>query len=382
MSDRLPASTIEVADSISTIPAAEWNRLTAGHPMLSHAFLDGLHRTGCATAATGWAPRYLLLKITGRLEAAMPLYLKTHSYGEYVFDWAWADAYFRAGLDYYPKLLSAIPFSPVAGDRLLVSDPCYRGPLIDAAIQLAEEAELSSFHCLFPSEEEAEEMQKRGLLIRSGVQFHWHNRGYDSFDSFLATMNHDKRKKIRQERRKLAADITFRRLTGTDITTADLHFFHRCYVHTYREHRSTPYLTRNFFLHLRETMADQLLLIIAEQAGQPVASAFNLFQTESDVRTLYGRYWGTTKFVPGLHFETCYYQALEFCIEQKIARFEGGAQGEHKLARGFSPVKTLSAHWLARPEFASAVERYLSRETEGVEAYIDELSEREPFRKG
>ena len=311
------------------------------------------------------------------LEGAIPLYLKDHSYGEYVFDWAWADAYQQAGLNYYPKLLCAIPFSPVTGRRLLVSESRFRGPLIDAVVQLAKESGLSSFHCLFPAEDEAAEMQERGFLIRTGVQFHWHNAGYASFADFLAGMTHDKRKKIRQERRKVTdAGITFRRLTGDNIQEADWRFFHRCYVNTYRAHRSTPYLSLEFFLHLGVTMANQVLLIIAEQDGKPIASAFNLFNEQ----TLYGRYWGTTGFNAGLHFETCYYQAIEFCIERGIARFEGGAQGEHKLARGFIPVKTLSTHLLARPEFSSAVERYLTRETSGMAAYIDELNERQPFK--
>jgi len=371
------SATIEVSSSISDIPAAEWDRLTDGHPLLSHAFLDGLHCTGCATANTGWTPQFLLLKVDDKLEGAMPLYLKDHSYGEYVFDWAWADAYERSGLNYYPKLLCAIPFSPVTGQRVLVSDPHYRQPLIDAAIQLAKEANLSSFHCLFPSTSEAAEMRERGLLLRNDVQFHWYNADYQSFDNFLAGMSHDKRKKIHQERRKITqAGITFRWLTGKNIREEDWRFFYRCYVHTYRAHRSTPYLSLDFFLHLGKHMADQVLLIIAEQAGNPIASAFNLF----NAKTLYGRYWGATTFSSGLHFETCYYQAIEFCIERGIACFEGGAQGEHKLARGFTPVKTLSMHWLARPEFSAAVENYLARETNGVAAYIDELNERRPFK--
>lgn len=368
---------IEVADSISSISAHEWDRLAGGHPLLSHAFLDGLHRTGCAAGDSGWTPQYLLLKVNGALEGALPLYLKDHSYGEYVFDWAWADAYQQAGLNYYPKLLCAIPFSPVTGRRLLVSEPRFRGPLIDAVVQLVQESGLSSFHCLFPAEDEAAEMRERGFLLRTGVQFHWHNAGYESFADFLATMTHDKRKKIRQERRKVTdAGITFRRLTGANIQEADWRFFHRCYVNTYRAHRSTPYLSLELFLHLGVTMADQVLLIIAEQDGKPIASAFNLFNEQ----TLYGRYWGTTGFNAGLHFETCYYQAIEFCIERGIARFEGGAQGEHKLARGFIPVKTLSTHLLARPEFSSAVEHFLARETSGMAAYIDELNERQPFK--
>jgi len=377
MSDDPIAATIEVSESISAIAPIEWNRLTNNHPLLPHAFIYGLHRTGCAAGTSGWEPRYLLLHVGNRLEGAIPLYLKHHSYGEYVFDWAWADAYERAGLDYYPKLLCAIPFSPVSGSRLLVSDARYRGALIDAAIQLAKENGLSSFHCLFPTEDEAAEMQQRGMLLRTGVQFHWQNPGYESFDDFLAQMSHDKRKKIRQERRKVTdAGITFRRLTGEYIGEADWRFFHRCYTNTYRAHRSRPYLSLDFFLHLGATMADQVLLIIAEQNGQPVASAFNLFNDQ----TLYGRYWGTTGFASGLHFETCYYQAIEFCIERRLSDFEGGAQGEHKLARGFMPVKTLSTHWLARPEFSSAIERYLAQETNGMAVYMDELNERQPFK--
>ena len=371
------STTIEVADSIAHISAAEWNRLAGDHPLLSHAFLNGLHSTGCAAPNTGWSPQFLLLKVDRRLEGALPLYVKDHSYGEYVFDWAWAEAYERAGLNYYPKLLAAIPFSPVTGNRLLVSDACYRGPLIDAALQISRESRLSSFHCLFPTEAEADAMQERGMMLRTGMQFHWHNPGYKSFDEFLAGMSHDKRKKIRQERRKLHdAGVAFRRLTGSDISATNWDFFHRCYVNTYRAHRSTPYLTRAFFRHLAATMADNVLLIVAEREGKPIAAAFNMFNAD----TLYGRYWGTTEYIPGLHFETCYYQAIEFCIERKISRFEGGAQGEHKLARGFVPVKTLSAHWLAHPEFASAVERYLTRETVGMANYIDELNERQPYK--
>jgi len=374
-----PQATIEVAQSIASVPAAQWDALAGGHPLLSHAFLDTLHATGCAAEASGWAPHYLLARQGGRLVGAMPLYLKYHSWGEYVFDWAWADAWERAGQRYYPKLLSAIPFSPVSGPRLLVAHPRWREPLLDAALSLAADNDLSSFHCLFPSEPEAEQMAARGLLMRTGVQFHWENAGYESFDALLATMSHDKRKKIRQERRKVAeSGVTLKRLSGAAISEADMRFFHRCYVATYRAHRSTPYLTSEFFQEVRRKIAAQLLLVIAERDGKPIASALNLF----DASTIYGRYWGATEFVPGLHFETCYYQAIEFAIERGIAWLEGGAQGEHKLARGFRPVKTLSAHWLAHPEFARAVETYLKRETHAMASHIDELNERAPFRKG
>jgi len=369
---------LEIAETITDIPAASWDALAGSHPLLSHAFLDGLHRTGCATRASGWAPRYLLLRRGGELVGAMPLYLKDHSYGEYVFDWAWADAYERIGRRYYPKLLGAIPFSPVSGARLLVRDGAHRAPLIRAALALAHQSGVSSLHILFPDDAEAAQLEQAGLLIRHGVQFHWHNAGYANFDELLVGMNQDKRKKIRQERRKVSeAGVFFRRLTGAQIREADWNFFCRCYAATYRAHLSTPYLNRAFFHHLGETMTDQVLLVIAERDGKPIASALNLF----GAGVLYGRYWGATQFIPGLHFETCYYQAIEFCIERGIERFEGGAQGEHKLARGFAPVRTQSAHWLAEPQFASAIERYLQRESSGIEAYIDELSERQPFKQ-
>jgi len=379
--DPTAAHQIEIADSISRIPAADWDRLANQHPLMSHAFLDGLHQSGSACAESGWAPRYLLLREQDKLLAAMPLYLKSHSYGEYVFDWAWAEAYQRAGLDYYPKLLSAIPFSPVSGARVLAGNgdeaDARRHALLDAALQFAQASGVSSFHCLFPNDAEAAHLQQRGLMMRGGVQFHWHNPGYASFDEFLGGMSHDKRKRIQQERRKVnGAGVSFRRLTGAAITENDWDFFHRCYVNTYHLHRSTPYLNRNFFEHIGTNMADQTLLVIAENDGEPLAAALNFFGGD----VMYGRYWGASRFVSGLHFETCYYQAIEFCIEHKITVLEGGAQGEHKLARGFKPVATRSAHWLAKPEFATAVARYLARETEGIDGYLDELNERQPFK--
>jgi predicted N-acyltransferase len=381
MSASNPRSTtlaLEIAETITDIPAASWDALAGGHPLLSHAFLNGLHRTGCAAPASGWAPHYLLLKRGLELVGAMPLYLKDHSYGEYVFDWAWADAYERIGRQYYPKLLSAIPFSPVSGTRLMTRDSADRETLIRGALELARQSGVSSLHVLFPEDAEAALLEHAGLLIRQGVQFHWYNADYSSFDQFLASMNHDKRKKIRQERRKVnEAGMVFRRLTGSQIEEGDWNFFYRCYASTYRAHLSTPYLNRAFFRHLGATMADQVLLVIAELDGKPVASALNLF----GAGVLYGRYWGAMQFISGLHFETCYYQAIEFCIEHKIDRFEGGAQGEHKLARGFRPVRTQSAHWLAEPQFSSAVERYLARESSGMDVYIDELNERQPFKE-
>jgi predicted N-acyltransferase len=382
----MPEFYARVLDDLSGVDASDWNRLAGDHPMLSHEFFQALHQSGCAAAASGWLPQFLTLwdqaptrhgsgSPAPRLRAAMPLYLKSHSYGEYVFDWAWAEAYQRHGLAYYPKLLAAIPFSPVSGPRLLATTDAERTALVRAALGLAQD--VSSLHVLFPEPQEAALMRSAGMMLRAGVQFHWSNPGYASFNEFLAQMARDKRKKISQERRKVrAAGVSFRRLRGREIGEGDWALFARCYNRTYRAHRSTPYLNLEFFQRLGQTMPQQVLLVVAERSGKPVASALNLYSQN----TLYGRYWGALEYLPCLHFETCYYQALEFCIEQKIKVFEGGAQGEHKLARGFLPVKTLSAHWLAHPEFSDAVERFLEREQQGIERYVNELNEHNPFR--
>jgi len=367
---------IRIVDTLEGIEPRAWNALAAGHPFLRHEFLHALHDTGCACERTGWAPRYLTLWRENALVGAMPLYLKSHSYGEYVFDWAWAEAYQRHGLVYYPKLLGAVPFSPVTGPRLLAQDSTTRALLARGALELAREA--SSLHVLFPTEAEARELEAAGMLLRHSVQFHWENRGYASFGEFLADLASAKRKKIRQERRRVQeTGIRIRRLTGADVTEAHWRFFTRCYNSTYRAHHSSPYLNLALFLRLGETMPEQLLMVIAEMEGEPVASSLNLFSPT----TLYGRYWGSVTHVPLLHFEVCYYQAMEFCIERGIRVFEGGAQGEHKLARGFMPVQTWSAHWLQRPEFSDAVAKFLAGESAGIEAYVDELHERSPFRQ-
>ncbi|HEY9397945.1 MAG TPA: GNAT family N-acetyltransferase [Burkholderiales bacterium] len=368
---------IRVLDSLSGVPAADWDRLAGRQPFLRHAFLHALHETGCASGKTGWMPQYLSAWRDKELVAALPLYLKTHSYGEYVFDWAWADAYERCGLAYYPKLLSAIPFSPVTGPRLIGTDPEARAELRRAALQLAEQ--VSSFHVLFPDTAEARAWHDAGCLMRRGVQFHWRNEGYENFDAFLGTLSRAKRKNIRQERRRVAnAGITFERKTGDRISGEDWRFYTRCYNHTYRAHHSTPYLNLAFFERLSDTLPENVLMVIAQRDGRPIAAALDLYTDEA----LYGRYWGALESIPGLHFETCYYQALEFCIERGIALFEGGAQGEHKLARGFLPVETWSAHWLRHPQFNDAVERFLAREMMGMESYIDELNERSPYKHG
>lgn len=370
------SSATRVVEDLATVPAEQWNALAGDQPFLRHEFLTALHETGCASARTGWAPRFLTLWESNRLVGALPLYLKSHSYGEYVFDWAWADAYERNGLAYYPKLLSAIPFSPVTGPRLLGRDAAARARLIAAALELARG--VSSLHVLFPDAEEAHELQRAGLMLRRGVQFHWSNPGYRDFDEFLATLTHDKRKKIKQERRKVRdAGVSFARKVGRDIAEEDWRFFMRCYSRTYRAHMSSPYLNLAFFTRLGRDLPDNLLLVLAERDGRPIAAALDLFTPTA----LYGRYWGSVEQVPALHFEACYYQGLEFCIERGIGTFEGGAQGEHKLARGFMPRETWSAHWLRHPQFADAVERFLAREAVGVGRYIDELREHAPFRR-
>jgi predicted N-acyltransferase len=367
---------LRVLDSLADVPPDQWNSLASGHPFLRHEFLHALHETGCACERTGWVPQYLSLWRDGRLEAAMPLYLKSHSRGEYVFDWAWADAYHRHGLEYYPKLLAAIPFSPVCGTRLLARTREAKLRLISASLELGEQA--SSLHVLFPTDDESKDLAAAGLMLRRGVQFHWQNDGYENFEEFLARLSHDKRKKIRQERRKVfEAGVRFQRLVGNEIRNEHWEFFARCYNSTYQAHHGTPYLKLSFFKRLGETMPENMLLVLALLDGKPVASALNVFSSTA----LYGRYWGSVGYVPNLHFETCYYQAIEFCIERKIPLFEGGAQGEHKLARGFTPVQTTSAHWLKHPAFADAIEKFLERETAGVEQYVDELNERAPFKK-
>ena len=368
----------EVVDALTAVTAGEWDSLAGDDPFLSHEFLSALHESGCASPATGWTPQYILLRKNGALEAAMPLYLKTHSYGEYVFDWAWADAYYRHGVEYYPKLLSAVPFTPVTGPRLLAATDEARDRLIVAALALARELKVSSLHCLFATRQEAQSMIARGMMPRTTIQFHWANRGYASFDEFLQTFSHDKRKKVRQERRKVAdAGIRFKWLEGDEIRERDWAFFNRCYRQTYREHGSSPYLNLEFFSRIGRTMPRHTVMIVAERDGAAIASSLNL----RGPGRLCGRYWGALQHHSALHFETCYYQGIDYCISRGIATFEGGSRGEHKLARGLLPVETCSAHWLARPEFADAIGKFLEREATGLEGYVDELNERSPFKQ-
>ena len=343
---------------------------------MQHAVLQALEATGCVGPEIGWEPVHLALFRNGCLEAAMPLYVKHHSWGEFVFDWAWADAYRRHGLAYYPKLVCCAPFSPVPGPRLLARSDADRAALIQAALALTHEMGFSSFHVLFPTAADHAALDATPLLHRSGFQFDWKNEAYAGFDDFLAALTHDKRKKIRQERKKLAAlGVTFRWIEGRDGTDADWDHFYRCYADTYVRHGSEPHLNRAFFANLRETMPNNLLLIVADRNGAPTAASFCM----KDGQRLYGRHWGTLEYVPGLHFETCYQQGIEYAIAHGLEVFEGGAQGEHKLARGLVPTATHSCHWLENAEFREAVDRFVARETDAISHYIDELDG--PFRR-
>jgi len=373
---------LTIAESLRDTDAAEWDALLgpdpaaqACHPFVRHAFLNALIETGCASARTGWQPQFLILRRAGALAGAMPLFVKSHSYGEYVFDWAWADAHARHGVEYYPKLLCAVPFTPVTGPRLLGVDDAARRTLLAAALEMAQQ--VSSLHILFPTQTDALLMQERGMMLRRTVQFHWENAGDADFEAFLARMSHRRRKNIRQERRRVReAGVTFRWLQAEQIERAHWEFFHRCYRMTYAAHGSRPYLSLPFFVQFGTTLGEHVVLVLAERAGAPVAAS--LLVRGGDA--LFGRYWGAVEHIPLLHFECCYYQAIEYAIAHGLRSFEGGAQGEHKLFRGLMPVETLSAHWLAHPAFARAVDDFLERERRGVARYVNELAEHSPYK--
>lgn len=374
--------TVEITESIQEVNAISWDALVEDMPLLSHAFLSALETSGSVGKGTGWQPYPMLVHERGAqnhnvLVGAMPLYVKSHSYGEYVFDWAWAEAYQRGGLNYYPKLLSAIPFTPVTSQRLLAKSVKIQALMIEALGKTLHTHQLSSAHVIFPDDNSAEALLLAGWMQRQGVQFRWENENYHHFDDFLSGLSHDKRKKIRQERKKVAATgVVCKSIKGMDITPLQWDFFYQCYMNTYIEHHSTPYLTPEFFYTIGQSMPQNILLILAYVEGVPVASALNIYNQT----TLFGRYWGAMHYVPNLHFELCYYQAQEFCIAEKIRYFEGGAQGEHKLARGFRPRATCSFHKIADAEFANAIQGFLNKESQGIAAYTNELDERVPFK--
>lgn len=368
---------LEVAESIAKLPADAWDVLAGGVPLLSHAFLSAFETSNSVGAGTGWQPCFLLLYDDAQLIGAMPLYVKYHSYGEYVFDWAWAEAYERNGLSYYPKLVSAIPFTPITSSRLLANHPDTKALIVNTLSQIMRQNKMSSAHVLFPDDDSAEWFKQAGWMQRQGVQFRWQNLDYSDFDEFLSQLSHDKRKKIRQERKKVTdSGVICLQVKGGEITPEQWNFFYQCYENTYREHRSTPYLTRDFFTTIGNSMPQNILLILAYLDEKPIAAALNIY----DEVTLYGRYWGSMQYVPNLHFELCYYQAQIFCITEKIEFFEGGAQGEHKLARGFKARPTCSFHQIANPDFAAAIEDFVVQESKGLAAYANELDERAPFK--
>ena len=470
---------IRVLDSPQAIDAIQWNELLALqepdgalNPFMRHEYLTAMQASGSAVPNTGWTPRLIALYNDTELLGACALYLKSHSYGEYVFDWAWANAYQQHGLAYYPKAVVASPFTPVPGPRLLAKDAALRVQLVKALIAWCESEKLSSLHLLFGHEADIAACAEAGLMLRHTVQFHWKNmaptlvaartalppegadlarggpslrpvaptlvaartalppegadlarggpslqpvastlvaartalppegadlaRGgpslrpvapthtqFKDFDDFLGSLNQEKRKKIRQERRKVTeAGVIFRAICGAEMSNADWDFFYRCYERTYLEHGNAPYLSRNFFEHMASQMKENWLMFVAEREGRPMACSLIALSTgtQDGQKTAYGRYWGALERVDCLHFEACYYQPLQWCIAHGFDSFEGGAQGEHKMARALLPVKTTSAHWLAHPSFADAVERFLAREGEGISDYMQELERRNPFK--
>ncbi len=459
---------IRVANSPLEVDAAAWDALLQAQdnpsPFMRHAYLAALHASASACNKTGWTPHFFTLYIDGELLAACAIYEKAHSYGEYVFDWAWANAYAQHGLPYYPKAVAAVPFTPVPGARLMARSDAARAALLQALLRWCGQSGMSSLHLLFLNENDAAACAQAGLMLRHTVQFHWTNsaptlpasrgslppegarfalgrpggetpahtlpasRGslhFHDFDAFLMSLSQEKRKKIRQERRKVFdAGVTFRWSQGRDITLAEWDFFYRCYERTYLEHGNAPYLNRDFFRRMANTMPDQWLLFTAERNGRPIATSLIAIdarsmrvsdqhapgdraepcfaqvkeepatragdteqstvphnRTNETVKVAYGRYWGALERVDCLHFEACYYQPLQWCIDHGYHRFEGGAQGEHKMARALLPVKTTSAHWLAHPSFADAVARFLEREGAGIENYLNALDQRSPLKR-
>lgn len=378
---------ISSVSTLAGIDPAEWNAVANPHglpydPFLSWEFLEAMESSGAATPRTGWRGAHILVRDTNeRLRAAMPMWFKYHSRGEFVFDQSWAEAWQRAGGEYYPKLLCAVPFTPVTGRRRLVAPgpdaELYRAALLDGALQLAEQTGVSSLHINFIEDAEAPLFEKAGFLSRTDQQFHWRNDGYGSFDDFLASLSSEKRKNLRKERAKAQAGLTFQHVRGSEITEDHLDIFFEFYMDTGNRKWGSPYLTRKTFSILRERMANDILFIFACEGDEIIAGAMNLVGSD----TLYGRYWGTLDARPMLHFETCYYQAIDYAIAHGLKTVEAGAQGGHKLARGYAPVLTRSAHWIAHPGFRDAVAEYLQRERAAVDEDMNYLRDRTPFKK-
>jgi predicted N-acyltransferase len=394
MPDGTDAIAVRVVARIAELPAAEWDALAGANPFVSHAFLAALEESGSATAETGWLPQHLAIAgRDGRLIGAVPLYLKSHSYGEYVFDWGWADAYERAGGRYYPKLQACVPFTPVTGPRLLVHPEAEReavaGALTAAMLELARQSGVSSLHVTFPSEAEWRHLGAAGFLQRTGLQYHWQNRGYRTFDDFLAALASRKRKAIKKERRQVAeSGVRLRALTSDEIEPRYWDVFYRCYRATSDKKWGPAYLTRDFFHLLGERMGERVVLIVAEHDGRPVGAALNLVGGgpsqqggSQEGGTLYGRNWGALARFKFLHFEACYYQAIDYAIRHRLAWVEAGAQGEHKIQRGYLPTTTYSAHWIRDPALKQAVAHFLDRERRGIGEEQMILESFSPFRK-
>lgn len=382
---------MQIVPDVGALPAARWDALLAQQaqptPFMRHAYLHALQASGSATASSGWLARHVCLWQGAELVAACPLYVKDHSWGEYVFDFAWAQAYQQHGLAYYPKAIIAVPFTPVPGSRLLARNAGSRQRLLQATLAYCQQQELSSLHLLFGDADDQAAAQALGLMPRAQVQFHWHNRQpqtgrpFADFEDFLTALKRDKRKKIRQERRRVAeAGVTFRWARGADITPDDWSFFYRCYERTYLEHGNAPYLSPDFFARTAAQQANDWLLFVAERGGRAIACSL-IAVADAPQPVAWGRYWGALERVSCLHFEACYYQPLQWCIRHGIQRFEGGAQGEQKLARALLPAQTHSMHWLAQPAFADAVDRYLQQERRAEARYVDVLQRHTPFRE-
>lgn len=373
-----------ILESIAQIDARSWNALAgSAQPFLRHEFFLALEQSGCAAARTGWTPRHLIIEdAKGVPAAAMPLFRKAHSRGEFVFDFSWAGAYAQHGLNYYPKLLTAVPFTPVSGPRILV-DPNVDGRAVTksavrAALDYARSEQLSSWHVLFPTGETAADLDRAGLILRRDCQFHWYNHGYESFESFLATFTAEKRKKAKRERRRVAeAGIEFDTLHGGDMTASLWDIVYEFYAETFHRHGHEPYLNLDFFKRVSAAMPNELMLKVARVGTEPIAVAIFFVGSEA----LYGRYWGAGGNFHSLHFEACYYQGIEYCIEKKLQRFEPGTQGEHKVPRGFVPTLTHSAHYIADPRFAAAIRDYAQREARGVDHYAAAVNEHVPYHR-
>jgi len=372
---------IKISPKISEIGAEVWNNLLPDdYPFARYEFLHALEESGSVSARTGWQPLHIQLQDNGITVAVMPLYLKTHSYGEYVFDWAWAEAYERHGFEYYPKLVSAIPFSPVSGARLLTKqDP---EPLLaalkNAIPQLCHNFKANSWHLLFPSNAETASFQDPNYMVRKGCQYQWFNQEYQSYADFLAQLTSRKRKNLKKERQKIQDyGISHRQIQGEDITAAQIDCFYDFYRMTYLKRGREAYLSKAFFHQLKDTMPANLLLVMAYKDDTAVAAALSL----QDSKTLYGRYWGCFDEYDRLHFETCYYQGIEYCIRLGLERFDSGAQGEHKIQRGFTPVATYSAHWVKEIGFNQAIQQFVAEEAEAVDTQIEELKTLLPFKQ-